>query len=115
MQRPDVRIIDNQKEEVNDINASQSEIDYLLSKYGYAQNNNIQSPIENPQTFEDMLKQQELEKNQQELNRINKLNAPNPISFSSNRVGYSETKWSDVDVDGSTLGIKIQIVTDMKI
>jgi hypothetical protein len=35
MQKPEVRIIEPQQEETRVVDASQSERDYLLAKYGY--------------------------------------------------------------------------------
>ena len=116
MQRPEVRIIDNQQETVTSAEASQSEIDRLLYKYGY-QNNTPQQysePINN-QSFEDMIRQQEQEIRSVEEEKYRKLHGPKAITFDNNNINYSEVKYSDMDIDGNnTFGIKIQIVTDMK-
>ncbi len=66
MQRPNVNIVDNQRIETSDApNVSQSEIDYLLSKYGYSQKNTTLDPNlnikSNPETFEEMISRQENE------------------------------------------------------
>ena len=108
MQKPEVRIIDHQQESTNtDVNISQSEIDNLLYKYGFS-NTQPQPPINN-QSFEDMV-------NQGNRQEIRKPNIPSPITFDSRNVNYSETKWTDIELDSNnTLGVKIQIVTDMKI
>ena len=37
MQRPQVRIVDNQQVEQQNVDVSQSEAEYLLAKYGYKQ------------------------------------------------------------------------------
>jgi hypothetical protein len=119
MQRPDVRIIDTQKEEIKSVNISQSEADALLAKYGYKQSfSTTSNPTakSNPLTFEEMVKQQENEKRRIEQERINRSMGPKPVSFDGRNVTYSEVKYSNLEVDDTnSLGIKIQIVTDMKI
>lgn len=112
---PEVRIIDNQQITSSDVNVSQSEADYLLAKYGFKQN--YITPIIpklNPQTFDEMIQQQENERQRIENERRMRSNGPQPVSFDSKNINYSETKWSDMEVDGQQLGLKIQIVTDMK-
>lgn len=115
MQRPEVRIIDNQQVTTSNPTIDQSEADYLLAKYGYKQNYTAPkaTPYQNPQSFEDMVRSQEAEQRRIEEERYRRINGPHPVSFDN--VNYSETKWSDLEVDGNRLGIKVQIVTDMKI
>jgi hypothetical protein len=119
MQRPQVRIIDNQQEITQqNVDVSQSEADFLLAKYGYKQSYTSQSQPSlptNSQSFEDMVKQQENEKRRIEEDRARKMNIPRPVSFDSNNINYSQTKYSNLEIDNNQLGIKIQIVTDMKI
>ena len=122
MNKPEVRIIQPQQEEIRQADVSQSEADYLLSKYGYKTTNiSDEQPTFNPNqdlTFEQMMelqqKKEQSERTQRQMNIQNQLNAPKPITFDN--VGYSETKWSDIEIDSDNkFGIKIQIVTDMKI
>lgn len=118
MQRPEVRVIDNQQVTTSNPDVDQSEVDYLLAKYGYKQNYTppTQTPYQNPQSFEDMVRNQELDQRRLEEERNRRINGPQPVSFDNKNINYSETKWSDMEIDdGSKLGIKIQIVTDMKI
>lgn len=118
MQRPEVRIIDNQQVTSANPDIDQSEADYLLAKYGYKQNYTTSptpNPYQNPQSFEDMVKGQETEQRRIQEERYRRMNGPQPVSFDNQNVNYSETKWSDMEIEGSKLGIKIQIVTDMKI
>jgi hypothetical protein len=118
MQRPSVNIVDNQKVVTSTPDVSQSEIDYLLSKYGYAQKNNNSSPeiYQNPETFEEMIARQDADKRRIEHERERRINGPKAVSFDSNNINYSETKWSDLDIDDvNKIGIRIQVVTDMKI
>lgn len=118
MQRPEIRIIEDQKEEIRTVDVSRSESDYLLSKYGYKDPNqveNIQPDITKDLTFEEMIALQQ-RKDQEERNRRQQTNVgPNPITFDRRNVGYSETKFSDLDIDGQNLGIKVQIISDMPI
>jgi len=117
VERPTIRVIDNQEEVVNTSNPSQSEMDQLLAKYGYKQSFNAyeQKPVNNL-SFEDMVLNQELEERRIMEERQRRMNGVRPVSFSDDRVGYSEIKYSNIEVDSSnTFGIKIQIVTDMKI
>jgi hypothetical protein len=101
--RPQVRIIEPQSEEIKPSEISQSESEYLLSKYGYGQSNVNSQPIgpQNTDTFEEMIRKEEMK------NRSNQ-------SIPKRSDGYnSETKWgSDIE---SGLSFKIEIVTDMKI
>ena len=117
MEKPNVRIIDQQKEETKTSNVSQSEVDYLLAKYGYKQSYTPSNPIvSNPLTLEEMVQKQENEKNRIEQDKIRKINGPKPVSFDDRNVKYSEVKYSDLEIDDyNKLGIKVQIVTDMKI
>jgi len=119
MQRPEVRIIDQQQETVNvDANVSQSDAEYLLYKYGFKKEAPVAPQPEPPQnnlSFEDMVRQQELQQRRIEEERNRRSNAPQPVSFNGRNVAYSETKYSDMEVGSNVLGIKIQIVTDMKI
>lgn len=119
MQRPDVRIIDNQQETVTDANISQLEAEALLYKYGFRQ-----SPpsISQPQpqqkglTFDEMVRKQEAEERRVQEERHRKMYGPKAITFDSDRINYSETKYSSVDINGgNSFDIKVQIVTDMKI
>ena len=117
MQRPEIRVIDNQQVTTTDVNVSQSEADYILAKYGFKQPNPVSSPVQmqsNPQTFEEMVHQQEQERQRLEREKYMRTQGPQPVSFDSRNINYSETKWSDMEVDDMKLGIKIQIVTDMK-
>lgn len=104
--RPQVRIIEPQSEEIKPAEISQSESEYLLSKYGYGQSNVSSQPIDPPQntdTFEEMVKKEELKK----------MNASQSIPQRRSDGYSSETKWgSDIE---SGLNFKIEIVTDMKI
>lgn len=111
MQRPEIRIIDNQSTQSNEHDINSYEADALLAKYGY-KTGNIASPIPTPtddRTFEDMIKQKELEQQRQ----IQRAQSARAITFDDGRTQYAETKWSSLE--DSNIGVQITIVTDMKI
>jgi hypothetical protein len=120
MERPQVKIVDYQQQINQEVNVSQSEADYLLAKYGYKQgyvaNQNLapQNPASN-QTFEDMIRYKESEKKRIEEEKSRRMNQPKSITFDARNIQYSQTKYSDLEIDNNKLGIKIQVVTDMKI
>ena len=119
MQRADVRIIDNQQETVNNVDISQSEAEALLYKYGFRQaptSQNVPSDPINPMTFEEMARQQDVEERRLQEERYRRLYGPKAMTFDNDRINYSETKYSQVDLNnGGSFDIKVQIVTDMKI
>ncbi len=102
--RPQVRIIDQQSEEIKPADISQSEAEALLAKYGYGSSqptNYTEEPIKNEETFEEMVRREE------EKRRNTKPTNKRSDGFSS------ETKWGSDSETG--LNFKIEIVTDMKI
>ena len=123
MQRPEVRIIDAGSTQNNETNVDGYEASALLAKYGFKSNystttspryDGASTTHQDSRTFEDMVRNQEEEarrimQRQQEQRMI-----PRAISFDDSRVGYSESKWSSVDVDGIQAGIQVTIVSDMK-
>jgi hypothetical protein len=116
--RPEVRIVDNQHISNQETNVSQSEVDSLLAKYGYTQTFTLTNQPRinsNPQTFEEMVHQKEAEQKRIEQQRLKKQFGPRSVSFDVNNINYSETKYSDLEVGNNSFGIKIEIVTDMKI
>jgi hypothetical protein len=119
MQRPEVRIIEPQQEETRAVDASQSERDYLLAKYGYKQvSPSYQEESYNPNqhlTFEEMVALEESKMREIRRREMEKRNAPRPYTFDGDRVNYHESKYSDLDLDGQNFGIQVQIVSDMPI
>jgi hypothetical protein len=117
--KPEVRIVDNQQITTNhETNLSQSEVDSILSKYGYKQtfHSTTETQIQhNPQTFEEMVRQKESEQKRLEQQRLRRQFGPKSVSFDGRNINYSETKYSDLEVGNNSFGIKIEIVTDMKI
>ena len=125
MNKPTVRIIQNQQEETKSVKVSEEEARELLLKYSLLNNRSeipepkiisTESDVSNNLTFEEMVsinkrRDEDRRKNEQ-LNKIRKSNEPSPITFGKNRVSHAETKYIS---DGDTgLDMKINIVTDMK-
>jgi len=120
MQKPEVRIIEPQQEEIKSVDASQSERDYLLAKYGYKQvlGPSYEEPAYNPNqhlTFEEMVALEESKQRELRRKEIERRNAPRPYTFDADRVNYHESKYSDLDINGQSLGIQVQVVSDMPI
>jgi hypothetical protein len=118
MQRPEIRIIqDQQVESTREITGSEAE--QLLRKYGYAdqsfstRENPNQPPPQPALTFEEMVAQEEQKKRAEEERRRAQRNGPHPNTFDG-RNGYdSEIKYGSDEETG--YGFKIQIVSDMPI
>lgn len=109
MNKPEVRIVQDQQEEIRPADISQNEAEMLLAKYGYvSQPQSYHQPAQdNGLTFEEMVRQEEL-KNQQRLQeQMKKLNAPKPYTFGGN---YDSDTIYGTD-DGFTF--KVNIVSDM--
>jgi hypothetical protein len=116
MNKPEVRIVEYQQEETKNVDVSQSERDYLLAKYGYKPQDSFQEQTPNPQqhlTFEQMVEMEERKLRELKQRDIQKRTQPKPYTF--DRVNYSESKFSSLDLDGSNFGIQVQIVSDMPI
>ena len=119
MQKPEVRIIEPQQEETRVVDASQSERDYLLAKYGYKSNNfqevqntNSVDPLQR-MTFDEFAELNERNQRERENMERQKRNIPRAYTFDN--VNYYESKYSDLDLDGHSFGIKVQVVSDMPI
>ena len=119
MQRPEVRLIQNQEVETNDNpNIDNWEAEQLLRKYGY-QNQQFSThetpnkPVDDGLTFDQMIAREEARKREEDAKKLQMTNGPKPISFDGNGGYYAETKYgSDSD---SGYGFKIQITSDMPI
>ena len=120
MIRPEVRIVQNQEVETKPVDVSQSEADALLAKYGYKQQYaNTQTTIQDPNanlTFDEMIHRQEAKDAEQRARLERQRNGAQPVSFDPYNMNYSETKYTNLEVDNTnTFGIKVQIVSDMNI
>lgn len=120
MIRPEVRVIQNQEIETKETQVSQSEADALLAKYGYKQKYVAQEPVNvDPNqnlTFDEMIRRQEAQEAERKARLERQRNGAQPVSFDPYNMNYSETKYTNLEVDNTnSFGIKVQIVSDMKI
>ncbi len=118
MQRPEVRLIQDQQVEINENPSVDSwEAEQLLRKYGYpsGQPASAPAPIDPNQglTFEEMVARDEARRRDEEARKRQQMNGPKPISFDGRNGYHTETRYgSDED---SGYGFKIQITSDMPI
>jgi len=119
MQRPEVRIVQGQEEQINDNPQIDSwEAEQLMRKYGYqntsySTNDQPYTVDTNDLTFEEMVKQSEEKENQDRLRKQQQMNGPKPISFDG-RNGYHSQTTYETDSD-TGFGFKIEITSDMNI
>lgn len=116
MQRPEVRIIQDQDIQVNTNPQIDSwEAEQLMRKYGY-QNNQLNQEPQADQTglsFEEMVRQAEDKEIYDRLRKEQQMNGSKPISFDG-RNGYHTQTTYETDSD-TGFGFKIEITTDMNI
>jgi hypothetical protein len=120
MQRPEVRIVQDQDIQTNsNPQIDNWEAEQLMRKYGY-QNTQYSSNQEvsttsqdNGLTFEQMIAQEEARIRDEKMRRQQQLNGPKPISFDGSNGYHTETKYGSDDDSG--FGFKIQITSDMPI
>jgi hypothetical protein len=118
MQRPEIRIIQNQEEQTQTANIDNWEAEQLLRKYGYEnqQFSTREEPVYNPSqnlTFEEMVAQNEAKMKEEELRIKQRNQGPRPNTFDGNNGYDSEVKYTSDDDTG--FGFRIEITTDMKI
>lgn len=117
MEKPIVRIIQQEEITTSQREVTQDEMNALLVKYGYKP-----KPIELPKiditiglTLDEMLaiedKKLKAEKHNAELKRQEELNRPHAITFDDRTVKYYNTEHKTLD---NGFGFNIQIVSDMK-
>ncbi len=118
MQKPEVRIIQNQEENTTPANIDNWEAEQLLRKYGYqnqqtTREDEVQNPVDNGLTFEQMIAQHEAKQREEEERRRSKMYGPKPTTFDASRGYDSEVKYSSDEDTG--FSFKVEITTDMKI
>jgi hypothetical protein len=118
MNRPEVRIIQNQEEQTSPANIDSWEAEQLLRKYGhqpqqFSTREEPQQHVDNGLTFEQMVAQEEARLRDEELRRRARMNGPRPTTFDGSRGYDSEVKYSSDEDTG--FDFKIEITTDMKI
>ena len=111
MNRPEVRIVQDQQEEIKPADISQNEAEMLLAKYGYKNNPQpYQEPTFNPTRdlpYEEMCRLEDEKLRQQLHEQMMKANGPKPYTFGGN---YDADTIYGTD-DGFTF--KVNIVSDM--
>ena len=112
MNRPEIRIIQDQQEEIKPADISQNEMDMLLAKYGYKTQPNYTEPTQaTGLSFEEMIRQEELKNQQRNYDQMMKAKSQKPYTFGGNY--DSETIYG---TDGDTgFTFKVNIVSDMPI
>jgi hypothetical protein len=118
MNRPEIRIIQNQEEQTQPANIDSWEAEQLLRKYGhqpqqFSTREETASQPSNNLTFEQMVAQEEARLKEEEMRRRARMNGPRPTTFDGSRGYDSEVKYSSDEDTG--FGFKIEITTDMKI
>lgn len=117
MNRPQVRMIEDQQIENKPIEVSGWEAEQLLRKYGHEpQQFSTRQEEEQPKqglTFEEMVAQEEERLRREENLRRAKMNGPKPTTFDGSRGYDSEVKYGTDDDSG--FNFRIEITTDMKI
>ena len=119
MQRPEVRVVQDQDIQINNNPQIDNwDAEQLMRKYGYQNtqySTNQETPIQqdNGLTFEQMLAQEEARIRDEKMRREQQLNGPKPISFDGRNGYHTETKYGSDDDSG--FGFKIQITSDMPI
>lgn len=111
--KPEVRIIDQQSEEIKPVDISQHEREMLLAKYGYTNQPQPQYQPDPSQelSFEEMCQREEQKRKEENAKKMQKMYGPKPISFDGD---YNSDISYGSDPD-SGLGFKITIVSDMPI
>lgn len=117
-QKPTVRIIEPQQEQTSPADVTGSESAYLLAKYGYSTPVPAQPAYQDPNaglTFDEMIAQQNKELEYQRQMEYQRRYGPKAVTFDSRNIGYSNSEFRDVDIDGQKFGIQVQVVSDMPI
>lgn len=118
MNRPEVRVVQNQQIETNDNpNIDSWEAEQLLRKYGHQSSSNStnipETNVDNGLSFEEMVAQEEMRLKNEKIKREQQMRGPKPISFDGVNGYYSETTYgSDSD---SGFSFKIEVTSDMNI
>jgi hypothetical protein len=120
MNRPEVRIIDGQQVQQNDVEVSGYEASALLAKYGFKQQTqpattpSYNTPADT-RSFEEIVREQEARERARFEQQMIDRNRPRSITFDDSRGAWTESKWSSADDgSGNQFGIQVTIVTDMK-
>jgi hypothetical protein len=115
--KPDIRIVQQQEEHINDVSVSGWEAEQLLRKYGYGESSSSTIPAQdnpvNGMTFEEMVAQEEARLEMERAKRKQQMGGPRPITFDGRDGYHSSTSYGTDDDTG--FGFKIEITSDMPI
>lgn len=112
--RPEVRIIQDQQEEIRPADISQNERDMLLAKYGFKTTPTYTEPQQQQDTglsFEEMCLREEQRLAEERMRKYQQQNGPKPITFGGNY--YSNEQYGTEGDSGFTF--KVSVVSDMPI
>lgn len=112
--KPEVRIIQDQQEEIKPADISQNERDMLLAKYGFkSQPTCIESQpqTDNGLSFEEMCRREEQRLTDERVRKYQQMVGPKPITFDGNY--YSNEQYGTETDSGFTF--KVSVVSDMPI
>ena len=114
--KPEVRIVQDQQEEIKPADISQNERDMLLAKYGFKSAPTYIEPQPNSDpnaglSFEEMCRREDQRLADERARKYQQMYGPKPITFDGN-YHSNETYGSDSD---SGLNFKITVVSDMPI
>jgi hypothetical protein len=110
--RPEVRIVQDQQEEIKPADISQNERDMLLAKYGYKpQTTYIEPQEDNGLTFEEMCLREEQRLSGERAKKYQQMMGPKPVTFGGNY--YSNEEYGTENDTGFTF--KVSVVSDMPI
>jgi len=113
-----VTIIEPQSEETSPANIPSWEAEQLLRKYGhqpeqFSTRQEVQQPVDNGLTFDQMIAQQEAKEREEQMRRQQQMKGPQPKTFDGSRGYDSEVRYTSDDDSG--FGFKIEITTDMQL
>ena len=114
MNRPEVRIIQDQQEEIKPADISQNERDMLLAKYGFKSQPTYTEPQpqqDNGMSFEEMCMREEQRLADERARKYQQMMGPKPVTFGGNY--YSNEQYGTEPDSGFTF--KVSVVSDMPI
>jgi hypothetical protein len=113
MNRPEVRIVQDQQEEVKPADISQNERDMLLSKYGFKSQPSYEkpTPVDSGLSFEEMCRREEQRLADERARKYQQMMGPKPVTFGGNY--YSNEQYGTETDSGFTF--KVSVVSDMPI
>lgn len=113
MQRPEVRIIQDQQEEIKPVDISQNEKEMLLAKYGFKNQIDYTEPVtqDNGLTFEEMCRREDQRLAGERMRKYQQMMGPKPVTFGGNY--YSNEQFGTEGDTGYTF--KVSVVSDMPI